>query len=691
MRYSRRILLIDNDPNYLATVREWLSLNDYHVYTASNLNDAKHILDTTSIQLIVTDLRVTDDSEERDLSGLHFARSIAPLIPKIILTGYPSFDTMREALKVDQHIDVLPAAVDFVSKSGGLEKLAEIVREVFQRYVLTNYSQFKVGGALTDDDAAIYIARQAEREAITRLLRMEYLLIIEPRQQGKTSLVNFLLRCPELIGTILVYIDVSAVDRATQISWYESLCARLLDQLNRVFPDSMWPSIPKSNVQWRSFLYALATSFESKQMNLVIALDEIGTPIPDASGFFSVLRDIYNSRQAEPYFKRLTFLLVGAFHPRDLVEDDRISPFNVARRIRLHDFTLEQVWSLVSSFSSADEQVDIVAARVYYWTSGQPYLTQRLCSYLDSDSTIADVDYAVERLRREDENHIPPLLKRINSDKLLLTCVGRIIAGERIKFYPAENQLQAQLELLGIIKSDSSGYCVLRNRIYEQSLLSSGTSDTSYEKHLAGEAQLTAVDFVLNTETAKMTTQTTILFLAADPSDASRLRLGQELREIQEKLQMAEMRDRFILRQRMSVRPVDISQAILDERPQIIHFSGHGTSAGELCFEDEMGRAKTVEPDALGALFELVATQVDCIVMNACYSAVQANAIAEYIKYVIGMSKAIGDKAAISFAIGFYQALGAGKSIEEAYKFGCVQIRLQGIPEHLTPVLLKKK
>ena len=70
----------------------------------------------------------------------------------------------------------------------------------------------------------------------------------------------------------------------------------------------------------------------------------------------------------------------------------------------------------------------------------------------------------------------------------------------------------------------------------------------------------------------------TILFLAADPTDFSRLRLGQELREIQEKLQLAKMRDKFKLEQRMSVRPVDISQAILDEMPKIVHFSGHGTA-----------------------------------------------------------------------------------------------------------------
>ena len=71
-----------------------------------------------------------------------------------------------------------------------------------------------------------------------------------------------------------------------------------------------------------------------------------------------------------------------------------------------------------------------------------------------------------------------------------------------------------------------------------------------------------------------------ILFMAADPTDASRLRLGEELREIQEKLQLSKAREAFELHQRMSVRAADITQALLDINPDIVHFSGHGTSAG---------------------------------------------------------------------------------------------------------------
>ena len=181
-----------------------------------------------------------------------------------------------------------------------------------------------------------------------------------------------------------------------------------------------------------------------------------------------------------------------------------------------------------------------------------------------------------------------------------------------------------------------------------------------------------------------------ILFLAADPSDATRLRLGQELRDIREKLQLSKQSNSFELNSRESVRPGDITQAIHDIAPQIVHFSGHGENTGQLCFENVVGNAQLVEPDALAALFELIADEVKCVVLNACYSESQAKAISTHIPFVIGMNKAIGDKSAISFAVGFYKALGAGHSFEKAYKFAQVEMQLEGISEYFTPVIYIK-
>jgi hypothetical protein len=54
------------------------------------------------------------------------------------------------------------------------------------------------------------------------------------------------------------------------------------------------------------------------------------------------------------------------------------------------------------------------------------------------------------------------------------------------------------------------------------------------------------------------------------------------------------------------------------------------------------------------------------------------------------MKRAIGDRAAIKFAIGFYDAILAGESVEFAYKLGCNAIQIEGIPEYLTPVLKQR-
>ncbi len=179
-----------------------------------------------------------------------------------------------------------------------------------------------------------------------------------------------------------------------------------------------------------------------------------------------------------------------------------------------------------------------------------------------------------------------------------------------------------------------------------------------------------------------------ILFLAAEPSDEARLRLLQELRDIRKTLQLSKDRG-FKLESRESVRVEDITQAIFDVNPQIVHFSGHGTSTGELHFENLTGKSQLVPPDALAALFERFAEKIDCVVLSACYSEISAKAIAQYIRFVIGMNQNIGDKAAIAFSVGFYKALAANYSIEEAYEFGCVEIRLYNLPEHLKPVLHK--
>jgi CHAT domain len=182
-----------------------------------------------------------------------------------------------------------------------------------------------------------------------------------------------------------------------------------------------------------------------------------------------------------------------------------------------------------------------------------------------------------------------------------------------------------------------------------------------------------------------------ILILSANPQNTEQLRLDEEVREIQTGLEHSKMRDGFEIITRSALRVDDLRHILLGCQPHIVHFSGHGTGDSGVALENSSGQMQLVSTQALAELFRLFQDKIECVVLNACYSDVQAEAIHQHIDCVIGMNRAIGDRAAIEFSVGFYDALGAGEPYNRAYEFGCNAIDLKGIPEVSTPVLLYRK
>ena len=175
--------------------------------------------------------------------------------------------------------------------------------------------------------------------------------------------------------------------------------------------------------------------------------------------------------------------------------------------------------------------------------------------------------------------------------------------------------------------------------------------------------------------------------LSANPKNTNPLRLGEEARKIQSALRLAKSRDQFEIATEWAVRVEDLRRAMLDEQPTIVHFSGHGAGTEGLVFEDNSGITQLVSGEALASLFELFRGTVECVLLNACYSEVQAQAIHQHVDYVIGMNQPIGDVAAIEFATGFYDALGALEGYDFAFRMGCSAIQLKGSQENLIPVI----
>jgi hypothetical protein len=160
----------------------------------------------------------------------------------------------------------------------------------------------------------------------------------------------------------------------------------------------------------------------------------------------------------------------------------------------------------------------------------------------------------------------------------------------------------------------------------------------------------------------------------------------------------------------LAVRIDDLQRLILKHKPNIVHICGHGSGEQGLVFQDDNMQPQLASTVAISGLFALSLNHVKCVVLNACYSEVQARAIGSHIDHVIGMQQAIQDKSAITFAKGFYQALGYGQRIEESYNWSCnaIQFSLGGsdktrkfesvdivhvdvpIPDDQKPVLLLK-
>jgi WD40 repeat protein len=232
-----------------------------------------------------------------------------------------------------------------------------------------------------------------------------------------------------------------------------------------------------------------------------------------ADEFFAAIRECYTRRAEDPAFQRLTFCLLGVATPSDLIQDVRMTPFNIGRRIELTDFTAAEATPLAFGLSYRGERGERaerrereeasegnegarLLERILYWTGGHPYLTQRLAravaeahpvtpSPLHPLTPSAEVDRQCEALflspsaREKDDNllFVRERLLRSEADLAsVLDLYGKVRAGRCVPVDDT-NQLVDILRLSGITRVTESGpptphtlhptpSLSVRNRIY---------------------------------------------------------------------------------------------------------------------------------------------------------------------------------------------------------------------------------
>ena len=334
--------------------------------------------------------------------------------------------------------------------------------------------RYVIGGTLAPD-APSYVERQADGELLSGLVGGETCYVLNSRQMGKSSLcVRTILRLKGH-GIRAAFCDLTKLGgrNLTAEQWYAALLSEIgrelglrTEFLNHWKENGALPAVQR--------LFGAISEIGPAQGPLVIFIDEIDVTLSlpfSADEFFAAIRQCYVGRATDETLKNLSFCLLGTAAPADLIQDTRVSPFNIGKRIELRDFTEEEAKPLAAGLGSAD-----LLSRVLYWTGGHPYLTQRLCHavQMSEAKTKAEVDrvcsdlFLVHKAKDSDDNlsFVRNRLLKSEADLAALLDLYRVMRSGKLVRDDETNALCVILKLSGVAKVED-GLLKVRNRIYE--------------------------------------------------------------------------------------------------------------------------------------------------------------------------------------------------------------------------------
>ncbi len=327
----------------------------------------------------------------------------------------------------------------------------------------------------------------------------DYFIINRPRQFGKTTalfrLYTELLKKEEYLVILLSFEGIGEVYFQSEDTFQRAVVSMLNRELKNAYPaqtifinenfETLDTGLDKLSLQISDFVGKVG-----KQV--VVLIDEVDKSTNNQLflHFLGMLRNKYLKRDLPNQGTFHSVVLVGVHDVKTIKlkirpdEEKKLnSPWNIAVDFKVNmSFSPAEIEGMLRVYS-AEKQIDmdcqILAERLYYYTSGYPFLVSKMCKVVDEillpekdnkqEWTLQDIENAFRYLVKENYTTtiFDDLFKNIENNRELHQLVKDVVLnGLRVPFN-ANDYLIELAATYGVFDRDAP-FCRIHNRIFEQ-------------------------------------------------------------------------------------------------------------------------------------------------------------------------------------------------------------------------------